>query len=1069
MSNRFSGPWFLILMILLSNPGCRRSETKETDGPVDWQNPAVVEINRELPHSTYIPFDTIQSARKNLKEESPFYMPLDGKWRFYWVRKPADRPVDFYREDFDDSLWDLITVPGNWELMDYGTPIYTDEEYPFPANPPFIPEDYNPVGSYRRTFQIPEHWTERPVILHFGGVKSAMYLWINGKKVGYSQGSKTPAEFNITEYMRKGTNTLALEVYRWSDGAYLEGQDYWKISGIEREVYLYSPPSVHIRDFFIRADLDSNYTNGILKAEVLITNLSSETAGPFWVRLDMFDKEGNPVFERPIQQHLSLSSSEEKKMEFEMFVPEPLKWSAETPHLYTSVLSLSEESGNVFESVSCRNGFRKIEIKNGRLLVNGISIAIKGVNRHEHEPETGRVVSRDMMLKDIELMKSLNINAVRTSHYPNVPEWYDLCDFYGMYVVDEANIESHGMGYDPDRTLGNNPDWELAHLDRTIRMVERDKNHPSIIIWSLGNEAGDGINFQKTYSWIKRRDPTRPVQYEQAGTLPHTDIVCPMYRQVHHLEEYLEKGLNGRPLILCEYAHAMGNSVGNLQDYWDFFNKHPELQGGFIWDWVDQALLRKDESGQNYWAYGGDFGLPEIPNDGNFCINGLVSADRQLHPHAWEVKKVYQYIRTDPVDLEAGILRITNQYDFQTLSSCRLEWSLEENGAQIQQGIIENLDISPRQSMVVEVPMDYFDRSPGKEYFLNLHYRLKKEKPLLPQDFEVASAQFQFPLMPSTEKVDVSGLPALQLTEEDDFIEIKGDLLTVKVNRITGEIDSLVYREKEFLMGGPVPNFWRAPTDNDFGSEMPQRLNIWRDAGKKRKIERIRASQVFDFEVQVEVTSVLEAGDSSYFTMYKILGSGDIFIRNTFIPGKTEMPELPRFGMTLIFPEKLSHITWFGRGPHENYWDRKTGAPVGLYSMSVADLYHAYVRPQENGNRSDTRWLSLMDEEGNGLLAVGLPQFDFSASHFLNEDFDPGMEKAQRHAIDILRRPLITLNIDYRQMGVGGDTSWGERAKPHPEYTLYAKEYSYSFRLRPFTKVDGLPRDLIRMIFEDNP
>ncbi|MDH5468126.1 MAG: beta-galactosidase, partial [Candidatus Aminicenantes bacterium] len=565
-----------------------KSGTK--DKVPDWENPAVVGREKEPAHCTYIPYADVQTALKNKLAQSPYYKSLNGLWKFSWVRKPADRPVDFYKDEYDVSQWEEIKVPGNWELQGYGVPIYTDEEYPFPANPPRIPHDYNPVGSYRRGFTVPEDWNSRQVFLHFGGVKSAMYAWINGKEVGYSQGSKTPAEFNITRYLREGQNTLAVEVYRWSDGAYLEGQDYWKISGIEREVFLFSTPNVMVRDFFVLGDLDESYVNGKLMVTVKMRNYTPEIPKNYSLRMELLDANNQPVFEAPLSEEIKFEGLNEAEIRFERIVENPARWSAETPNLYSLVLSLLNDSGQVIEVVGCRTGFRKVEIKGGQLLVNGLPIMIKGVNRHEHEPETGRVVSEEYMMKDIRLMKQFNINAVRTSHYPNVPRWYELCDQYGLYVVDEANIESHGMGFHPDRTLANKPEWKKAHMERTIRMVERDKNHPSIIIWSLGNEAGDGVNFESTYAWIKKRDPSRPVQYEPAGLKPHTDIVCPMYKQIQHLEEYLSRGLDDRPLILCEYAHAMGNSVGNLQDYWDYFEKHRELQGGFIWDWVDQGL-----------------------------------------------------------------------------------------------------------------------------------------------------------------------------------------------------------------------------------------------------------------------------------------------------------------------------------------------------------------------------------------------------------------------------------------------------------------------------------------------
>jgi beta-galactosidase len=1038
-----------------------QANDKETS---DWENPAVFGRNRIPAHCTYISYPDKKSAQKNDPSQSPFYLSLNGTWKFNWVKKPAVRPMDFYKDNYNVSQWEDILVPGNWELQGFGVPIYTDEEYPFPANPPHIPHDYNPVGSYRRTFSIPDGWDGRQVFLHFGGVKSAMYVWVNGEKVGYSQGSKTPAEYNITKYLRRGQNTLAVEVYRWSDGAYLEGQDYWKISGIERDVFLYSTPQVHIHDFFVHADLGENYTDGKLKVSVHIKNHLPGSPGLYRIRMELFDADNEPVFETPLVKQVKFKRPGEAVVYFERLMKNPVKWTAETPNLYSMILSLSDTSGKTTEAVACRAGFRKVEIKNGQLLVNGVPVDIKGVNRHEHDPVTGRTVTDVSMLKDIQLMKQFNINAVRTSHYPNNPKWYELCDEYGLYVIDEANIESHGMGYDPDRTLGNNPEWKAAHLDRTIRMVERDKNHPSIIIWSLGNEAGDGVNFEATYAWIKERDPSRPVQYEQAGQKSHTDIVCPMYRTIWHLEEYVRKE-KSRPIILCEYAHAMGNSVGNLQDYWDVIEKHRQLQGGFIWDWVDQGLLKKTGEGEEFWAYGGDFGPPGMPSDRNFCINGLVFPDRKLHPHIWEVKKVYQYIKVKPLDLEKGKIEIHNTYDFTSLISFKMEWTVMGDEKKITGGTLPPLDIAPRNSQVVNLPLQEILPEPGVEYFLRVSFKTVDKTPLLPKGHEVAWEQFKLPLYVPAEKVDLSMLAGLKLEEARNSIQVRGKNFNINFDKKMGLITSLVYKGTEFVKTGPVPNFWRAPTDNDFGSDMPQRLGIWRKAGENRTIDRVKTKKINSRQVQIEVASILPAGEAKYYTTYRIFGSGDIVVTNRFVPGSADLPEMPRFGMTMTLPVEFDNISWYGRGPHENYWDRKTGAAVGVFSGKVRDQYHPYIRPQENGNKTDVRWIALTNDKGMGLLAVGLPFLSISAHHFLIDDFDPGPKKRQRHTFHLKKRNLVALNLDYKQMGVGGDTSWGKRARPHPGYTLYAKEYSYSFRLRPFSKEEGTPMKLSKQLF----
>ncbi len=1057
-----------IMILFIAAVFSKQVETQnQKTGILDWENPAVIDMNKEPAHCTYIPFADREQVLKNDWTASPYFLPLNGTWKFNWVRKPADRPKDFFREDFDVSLWSNIQVPGNWELQGFGVPIYTDVDYPFPANPPYIPHDYNPVGSYRRNFTLPENWEGRQIFLHFGSVKSAMYVWINGEKIGYSQGSKIPAEFNITDFVNLNSNTLAVEVYRWSDGAYLEDQDYWKVSGIERDVYLYSTPQVNIRDFFVLGDLDENFTDGILKVNVELKSYLPNKSGPHRVQLDLLDAHKNSMFSKPLDQTAVLGGKNSTTLKFIHTIKNPAKWTAETPYLYSLVLSLLDPSGRIIETVGCQTGFRSVEISDGQLKVNGTPLTIKGVNRHEHEPTTGRVVSEEYMRKDIELMKQFNINAVRCSHYPNVPRWYELCDLYGLYVIDEANIESHGMGYDPNTTLGNNPAWKFAHLDRTERMVERDKNHPSIIIWSLGNEAGDGVNFEATYEWIKARDPSRPVQYEQAGTKSHTDIVCPMYRQIHHLEEFLKNGLDNRPLILCEYAHAMGNSVGNLQDYWDYFNIHREIQGGFIWDWVDQGIYQLNENNEEYWAYGGDFGPPETPSDRNFCINGLVFPDRSLHPHIWEVKKVYQYIKAKPLDLQRGIVDIHNLYDFLDLNFAVLKWSIHGDDKTIAEGQVDELAIPPQQSKILDLSFPEIQLDPGVEYFVLLRFVLKGNAPLFPQGHVLAWEQFKLPMFVAFEPTDSFGFPKLTLTEDSQNFIITGQQFLVRVNKNNGEIVSLVYENTELIKSGPIPNFWRAPTDNDFGSDMPRRLAIWRDSGKNRTAIKISARQVDTNEIHCEIESIISAGFSKYFSSYRILGSGDIIVTNRFIPGKDSLPELPRFGQTMTIPEEFDNMAWFGRGPHESYWDRKTSAAVGLYSGKVKDQYHPYIRPQENGNKTDVRWVALTNDQGTGLLAVGMPLLSISANQFLIDDFENGPEKEQRHPSDLKIREFITLNLDLKQMGVGGDTSWGERARPHPEYTLYAREYSYSYRLRPFSRKDGSPIDLSKLSIED--
>ena len=1064
MKNRLHTYFLMILMVIffLTILSCTK-DSLETGSLKDWENPAILEKNKEPAHCTYIPYPDFQTALKNDPSESPFYQSLNGIWKFHYVNKPADRPVDFYRDDYNVSPWPDIAVPGNWEMQDFGVPIYTDTAYPFPSDPPRIPQNDNPVGSYRRSFTIPDNWEGRQVYLHFGSVKSAMYLWINGKSAGYSQGSKTPAEFNITEFLRKGENSLSLEVYRYSDGAYLEGQDYWKISGIERDVFLFSTPSVHIRDFFAIPDLDDNYRNAKLNVVVHVQNHRSPNTGDFHIRLDLLDAENRSVLDSPVKKDFQTNEQDESAILFDLDVGNPKKWTAETPHLYTLLLSLNETSDEAIEVVTCKVGFRKVEIEDGQLLINGVPIYIKGVNRHEHDPITGRYVREDSMTKDIQLMKKFNINAVRTSHYPNTPRWYELCDEYGLYVVDEANIESHGVEpYDPDKTLTDKLEWQKAYLDRTIRMVERDKNHACVITWSLGNENGFGKNFVATYNWIKKRDPSRPVQSEDVGLEPYTDIFCPMYDRIHEIEEYAEGDAN-RPLILCEYAHAMGNSVGNLQDYWDVIYAHKKLQGGFIWDWVDQGIAAKDEDGTPFWAFGGDFGPLDTPSDDNFCINGLVSPDRKVHPHIWEVKKVYQYIKAEPVELEKGRFRIQNLYDFTNLKDYEMRWELKADGQIIVEGKISGIDIGPHESKEVRIPVPKIQPKPGVEYFLNLRWATTHKTDFIPDGHVVAWEQFKLPAYAEPESVDLEKLPPLELEQTENQVVVKGKNFTLSFDKDKGAISSFQYNGQELIEQGPLPNFWRAPNDNDFGNGMPERCKIWLEAGAKRRIEHVSANKVGPSYVQIDVASILEAGNSRYDSRFMVLGSGDLFIANIFIPGSQNLPELPRFGMQMILPVEFDNMEWYGRGPHESYWDRKAGAAIGHYLGKVIDQHHPYIRPQESGNKTDVRWMALTDDRGVGLLAVGMDLLSASANHYLMDDFENGPGKEQRHATDLVKRDLVTWNLDYKQMGVGGDDSWG--ARPHDKYTLFPKKYSYKFRLRPFSREKESPRELSKQKF----
>ena len=1021
----------------------------------DWENPAVFRINKEAAHGTLMPYDSVQQARKGDISGSRYYKSLNGRWSFKWSKDPQSRPGKFYQDAFDTSGWDTIDVPSNWQLQGFGTPLYSNMTYPFEKDPPNVmgtpPEHYtnfnarNPVGSYKTTFTVPSKWHQRQVFINFDGVDSAFYLWINGQKVGYSQDSRTPAEFNITRYLKDGQNTLAAEVYRYSDGSYLEDQDFWRLSGIFRDVYLFSTPKVHIRDFFAKPQLDENYQNGTLTVDVDIINLGAESAHAPRITALLLDEKGKQVAQLPIIQTTPIQPGKTAIYTLKGDVSNPAKWSAEIPNLYTLVVSLNDgDSGKVIEAVSRRIGFRTVEIKDGVLQVNGKYVYIKGANRHEHHPDTGHTISRESMIQDIKIMKQFNLNTVRTSHYPNAPMWYDLCDEYGLYVIDEANIESHGIGYGKE-SLAKQPEWKDAHLDRIMNMVERDKNHPSVIIWSLGNEAGDGANFEAASAWIRQRDPSRPIHYEQAKKKPHTDIVCPMYARIPGIIEYA-KNNSDRPLILCEYSHAMGNSCGNIADYWIAIRQYRQLQGGSIWDWVDQGLRKVDpETGKEFWAFGGDYG--DNPNTRNFCINGLIQPDRKPNPHLHEVKKVYQGIHVNGVDMSKGRVEIQNEYNFLHLDDfVTVAWEISENGNVVQKGKIEGLDVAPEMTKQITIPYDSEEFDKGSEYLLKIVFSLADKTSWASKGHLLAWDQFELKKPSPVSVASDDSASQLNVLEEGDSIKISGKDFTAFFSKSQGVLDSYEIKGRQMLVSPLIPNFWRVPTDNDGGvnaggSKMPLRLGIWKEAGQKRVINRVKLDKMGLREVIITVESTLYAKDSKLTTRYHVFGDGKIHVKNTLIPGE-EMPNIPRIGMQMKMPNEYANMKWYGRGPHENYWDRKTGAAVGIYSQKVTEPDHVYVRPQENGNRTDVRWMTLTDKKGRGIRVTGIPLLSVSAWPYSMED----LSKAW-HPYEISERDFVTVNIDYKQMGVGGDNSWG--AKTHPEYTLPAKQYEYEFMIEP--------------------
>lgn len=1051
---------FLIFCLLCVFVCCSSSFSQDTMLK-EWEDPTVFNINKEEAHASFIRYKKIQNAYNANPEKSQYYKSLNGIWKFNWVEKPSDRPVDFYRNDYNIENWDEIPVPGNWEIYGHGTPIYVNYRLPFVDSFPKVPHDYNPVGSYKYNFQLPNGWNERQTFIHFGAVRSAMYLWINGEFVGYSQGSKTPAEFNITKFVNSGNNIISVEVYRWCDGSFLEDQDFWRLSGIDRDVYIYSTGDVQIRDIFIKTDLDEKYQDGIYSADIELRNFNNDEKNPYFIELGISDSDGNFV-QKFLSEKISFTGREKKHVIFEKLIKNPEKWTAETPNLYSTIVSLLNKDSVLIECLSIYTGFRKVEIKDGQLLVNGVAVLLKGVNRHEHDQFFGHVISEESMIEDIKLMKQFNINAVRTCHYPDHPRWYELCDLFGLYLIDEANIESHGIGYDLDKTLANKPEYLGAHLDRTISMVERDKNHPSIIIWSLGNEAGDGPNFVATSDWIHARDDSRPVHYERAGLKAHTDIVCPMYARIPYLEKY-GKEKQDRPLILCEYAHAMGNSVGNLQEYWDVIEKYKHLQGGFIWDWVDQGIAFVKKKGYKRWGYGGDFGL-DAPSDNNFCINGLVFPDRTPHESLFEVKKVYQYIKIKASDLEKGQVNIINNYDFINTGGLRLVWEIEGNGLTVNKGIFDNFIIEAHDSLIADLKFNLPEPEPGVEYFLNIKIINNKKSPYMPRAFVVANEQLKLPIYKPVELISIKSLPELTLQKEEDFSIISNSDFKLVFDHKSGTISSWKFKEMNLILSGPKPDFWRAPTDNDFGNQMQIRCSIWKEAGSDYRVESIDVKKKGKNMVLIDVMLNLSAGDSKFHTVYTILGSGDIIVDNDFTPGKTELPEIPRIGMNMEIPWIYRVMKWYGRGPHESYWDRKTSAQISLHWGTVENQYVPYIRPQENGNKTDVRWVILKDVRGNGLLVSGKQELSITALHYRTADFDPGQTKQQRHSFEVLPGKYVRLNVDLKQMGVGGDNAWG--ARPLEKYTLYPKKYSYTYRLRPFLK-DENPEELSKQRFDN--
>ena len=1036
---------YLTLLLLLS--ACSAFKPEQVQNL--HFNHTIFEVNKLEPRADFFSYENQELAHNQNPQLSTRFRSLNGNWKFQWVNSPKHRLIHFYDTTFNDNDWATIPVPSNWEVEGYGNPIYLDERYPFDTKWPNVPEDFNPVGTYRHKFDLSEDWLSQNIILHFAGAKSAMYLYLNGKFLGYSQGSKTPTEFDVNSFVKKGKNYLAIQMFRWSDASYLESQDMLRMSGIEREVFLYTQPKVSVVDFEVKSGLDDTFKNGLLGVNIHIENGSLENIKRE-VEIRLLDGTKKVL---SLKKSVSLTAGDTTQCDFSAVINSVRPWSAEVPNLYDMIISIKGENGSYIKE---KTGFRNVKIKNSQLLVNGQPIYIRGVDRHETDPATGHIVSKERMLQDIRLMKENNINAVRSSHYPNHPYWYKLCDEYGLYVVDEANIESHPLALSDETQIGNEESWLPAHLIRTKRMYYRDRNHPSIIIWSLGNEAGHGLIFQKMYEWLKAKDPSRPIQYEPAGSKDYTDIFCPMYPRPKSLIEFAKSNPN-KPGIMIEYAHAMGNSVGNLQDYWDIIEKYDVLQGGFIWDWVDQSLEYQDENGKPYLAYGHDY-EPNMPTDGNFLNNGLVDPYRNPHPHLFEVKKVYQPIKFE-WDKQKVSLSLSNKYFFKSIENSKLIYEILENGEVIKRGSQNDFNIAPQQKKSFNLTLPVFN--PTSEYVLVAKIILNQNDGLLRSGHEIAFDQFVLQSFTSP-KIEQS-FESLTINDQGDLIQISNEHLNFIIDSETGSLrkwtmDDLLITDKSIQ-----PNFWRPPTDNDLGNGMQNWAKIWKEATQNLVSTLVSKPEQDQNSVNFSVAYALPNDIAILNITYKLRGNGSLLINYHFNALKDTLPNIPRLGLSLTLPSDYHNISWYGRGPHETYWDRNTAGRVGIWKGTVLDQFHRYSRPQETGNKTDLRWISLSSKKLKLVVYPVDDQFlNGSAWPFSTQelDFIPGEQGSEsasglvpitsRHGADIAIGKTIQWNIDHLQMGVGGDTSWGRMI--HHEYTITPGEYRYSFIIKPTLK-----------------
>lgn len=1017
----------------------------------EWLDPNVNQINREPMHASFFAYESESMAQKGAKEASSLFLSLNGKWRFGWVKDATDRPLDFYKPEYNDKMWKLMSVPGLWELNGYGDPVYVNKGWAwkndYHSNPPIPPVKNNHVGSYRKEITIPETWNGKDVFIHFGAVTSNLYLWVNGQFVGYSEDSKLEAEFNVTRYLKKGKNLIAFQVFRWCDGTYLEDQDMFRYSGVSRDCYLYARDLRRINDIKINSTLDKAYKNGILDIQLDF----SENAVGGQVNVALCDAFEKIVFSEKVQIEKTIEG-------ITTIIKQPRKWTAETPDLYTLKTTLTDKTGRIIEVLSNKIGFRTAEIKNKQLLVNGQPVLIKGVNRHEMDPLTGSYVTRERMKQDIRIMKENNINAVRTSHYPDDSYFYDLCDEYGIYVVAEANLESHGMTAPGNKNaLAADPEFSQMHLERNQRNVQRNRNHPAVIIWSLGNEAGDGQNFTNCFNWIKKEDPTRPVQYEGTRKGKNTDIFCPMYYSYDECQQYLN-GHPARPLILCEYVHAMGNSVGVLKEYWSLVRKYPLFQGGFIWDFVDQSPRVAKKDGGYYYAFGGDFN-PYDASDGTFANNGLINSHRQKHPHMTEVKRIYQSIWLDTVDIARGEFVIRNENFFKDLSAYYAEWTATLDGNIIESGSLYNIDVKPQTTAKFKLPYNANLNNSGGELLFNVAFKTRQKEGLLPAGYEIAKNQYIVKPYKFKEIEVPSGNIAINHPDSlivDDsntnYLKVSSSRVDVAFNKENGLLSRYKFDDREFLEKDKTlqPNFWRAATDNDLGAKLPEVYAVWKKPELQlEKLEYKNINNVIHVEVQYDYLAV----SAKIKLAYEISVTGAIKVNQKLMAANhVTVPDMFRFGMELKMPGDYQYIQYYGRGPGENYADRKSGTDIAQYKQKVSQQAHPYPHVQESGTKSDIRWWRQLDIDGVGLEFTSQNAYSISALPYAIERLDASNYTMPLHQYQLKKDKYVNICIDKKQMGVGGENSWGRL--PYPQYRIPCQDYEFIFLMKPVRITD---------------